>query len=42
MKLTRLRLAHFKQFVQPLEINDLDTGINLFVGPNESGKSTLA
>lgn len=42
MKLTRLRLTHFKQFGQPLEVNDLQAGINLFVGPNESGKSTLA
>lgn len=42
MKLTRLRLQQFKQFAQPLEIDGLQPGINLFVGPNESGKSTLA
>ncbi|WP_024459830.1 ATP-binding protein [Marinimicrobium sp. LS-A18] len=41
MKLTRLRLDQLKQFRQPLEIRDLTDGINLFVGPNESGKSTL-
>ncbi|WP_111640675.1 AAA family ATPase [Marinimicrobium alkaliphilum] len=41
MKLTRLQLDQLKQFRQPLEIRDLTDGINLFVGPNESGKSTL-
>ncbi|WP_341938577.1 AAA family ATPase [Marinimicrobium sp. C2-29] len=41
MKLTRLHLEQLKQFRQPLEIRDLTDGINLFVGPNESGKSTL-
>ncbi|MGO2132943.1 MAG: AAA family ATPase [Halomonas sp.] len=41
MKLTRVRVEYFQQFRTPLEINDLDAGINLFVGPNESGKSTL-
>jgi len=41
MKLTRLHLEQLKQFRQPLEITDLTDGINLFVGPNESGKSTL-
>lgn len=41
MKLNRVRVEHFQQFRTPLDINDLDAGINLFVGPNESGKSTL-
>ncbi|WP_313950629.1 AAA family ATPase, partial [Accumulibacter sp.] len=41
MKLTRIRLEQFRQFRQPLEIGDLDPGINLFTGPNESGKSTI-
>lgn len=41
MKLTRLHLDQLKQFRQPLDIRDLTEGINLFVGPNESGKSTL-
>lgn len=41
MKLTRLYVNQFKQFRQPLEIDNLTDGINLFVGPNESGKSTL-
>lgn len=41
MKLTRVRVEHFQQFRQPLEVTGFDAGINLFVGPNESGKSTL-
>ena len=41
MKLTRLSVNQFKQFRQPLVIDQLTDGINLFVGPNESGKSTL-
>lgn len=42
MKLTRIRLDQFQQFRTPLDITGLDAGINLFIGPNESGKSTLA
>jgi len=41
MKLSHIRLDQFQQFRQPLEIKGLDEGINLFAGPNESGKSTL-
>ncbi len=41
MKLSRIRVEQFKQFRESLEIQDLDTGINLFAGPNESGKSTI-
>ena len=41
MKLTRIRLEQFKQFRKPIEITDLDVGINLFTGPNEAGKSTI-
>lgn len=41
MKLNRVWINQIKQFRQPLEIADLQPGINLFVGPNESGKSTL-
>jgi chromosome segregation ATPase len=41
MKLLRLRLAQFQQFRTPLEVDDLGEGLNLFAGPNESGKSTL-
>ncbi len=41
MKLTRIRLEQFKQFRKPVEITDLASGINLFTGPNEAGKSTI-
>ncbi|CAN5330670.1 AAA family ATPase [soil metagenome] len=42
MKLKRLRIENFKRFRAPLELNDLIDGLNLFVAPNESGKSTVA
>lgn len=42
MKLTSLRLTEFRRFAGALEIDDLDPGLNLFVGPNEAGKSTIA
>lgn len=41
MKLLRLKVEQLRRFRQPVEIRDLDAGINLFTGPNESGKSTL-
>jgi AAA domain len=41
VKLTRIGLEQFKQFRKPIEITDLDAGINLFTGPNEAGKSTI-
>lgn len=41
MKLSRIRVEQFKQFRHPIEIADLESGINLFTGPNEAGKSTL-
>lgn len=41
MKLNSLRIEQLRQFRKPLEIRDLQPGINLFCGPNESGKSTL-
>ncbi|HDZ55360.1 MAG TPA: GTP-binding protein [Pseudomonas xinjiangensis] len=42
MKLTRLRINQFRQFRVPLEIPEFRPGLNLFCGPNESGKSTIA
>jgi len=42
MKLKRIRIENFKRFRAPFEINDLTDGLNLFVAPNESGKSTVA
>lgn len=41
MRLQRLRIEQLCQFRQPFEINTFEPGINLFTGPNESGKSTL-
>lgn len=41
MKLQRLRIDQVRQFRKPLEVRDLSPGINLFTGPNESGKSTM-
>lgn len=41
MKLTHIRVEQFKQFREPIEIDGLHDGINLFCGPNEAGKSTL-
>ena len=41
MKLTRIRIEQFKQFRQPFEITNLESGLNLFTGANEAGKSTI-
>lgn len=41
MKLKRLRIEQLRQFREPFEIRDFEPGLNLFSGPNESGKSTL-
>jgi DNA repair exonuclease SbcCD ATPase subunit len=41
MKLSRLRIEALRQFRDPLEIDGLEEGINLFVGPNGAGKSTI-
>lgn len=42
MKLRRLRIENFKRFRTPLELVDFADGLNLFVAPNEAGKSTVA
>jgi energy-coupling factor transporter ATP-binding protein EcfA2 len=41
MKLSRVRLESLRQFREPIEIDGLHDGINLFVGPNGVGKSTI-
>ena len=41
MKLTRLRVSQVRQFRGTLEVPDFDPGLNLFFGPNETGKSTV-
>lgn len=42
MKLQSIAIQEFKQFTGRLVIDDLQPGLNLFVGPNEAGKSTIA
>ncbi len=42
MKLERLRIEQFRKFAAPVEVADLADGLNVFHGPNEAGKSTLA
>ncbi|MFD4836884.1 AAA family ATPase [Achromobacter sp. NPDC058515] len=42
MKLSRIALEEFRKFRQPLTLDGLQDGLNLFVGPNEAGKSTVA
>lgn len=42
MKLTRIALEEFRKFRQPMVLDGLQDGLNLFVGPNEAGKSTIA
>ncbi|WP_155754165.1 AAA family ATPase [Burkholderia vietnamiensis] len=39
MKLKRLRIENFKRFRAPLELGNFADGLNLFVAPNEAGKS---
>lgn len=41
MKLRRLKVEQLRQFRQPFVLDDLQPGLNLIHGPNESGKSTL-
>jgi hypothetical protein len=42
MKLQRIAIQEFRQFSGQLVIDDLQPGLNLFTGPNEAGKSTIA
>ncbi|MCE2947255.1 MAG: AAA family ATPase [Betaproteobacteria bacterium] len=41
MRLQRLKVEQLRQFRKPFEIDGIAPGLNLFVGPNEAGKSTL-
>ncbi len=41
MKLRRLSVNQFKRFTVPTQLDDLIDGLNLVIGPNEHGKSTL-
>ena len=42
MKLQSIAIREFKQFTGRLVIDNLQPGLNLFTGPNEAGKSTIA
>ena len=42
MKLQSIAIQEFKQFTGRLVIDNLQPGLNLFTGPNEAGKSTIA
>ncbi len=41
MKLRRLSVNQFKRFTTPTQLGGLGDGLNLVVGPNELGKSTM-
>ena len=41
MRLQRLKVEQLRQFRAPFEIDGIEPGLNLFVGENEAGKSTL-
>ena len=41
MRLRRLSVNQFKRFTAPTQLGELSDGLNLVVGPNELGKSTL-
>jgi energy-coupling factor transporter ATP-binding protein EcfA2 len=41
MKLCELELERFRKFDRPLRVAGMADGLNLIVGPNEMGKSTL-
>ena len=42
MILERIAIQEFQQFAGRIEIKDLTEGLNVFVGANEQGKSTIA
>jgi DNA repair exonuclease SbcCD ATPase subunit len=42
MKLRRIVIEDFRKFTGQLVIDDLQDGINIFTGPNEAGKSSIA
>ena len=41
MKLRSLAVNQFKKFNSPMRLDGIDDGLNIVVGPNEMGKSTL-
>ena len=41
MKLRSLAVNQFKKFTSPTRLEGIEDGLNVVVGPNEMGKSTL-
>lgn len=41
MKLRSLAINQFKKFTSPMRLDNINDGLNIVVGPNEMGKSTL-
>lgn len=41
MKIRSIAVNQFKKFTTPMCLDDIDDGLNVVVGPNEMGKSTL-
>ena len=41
MRLERLQVSELRQFRAPFELSGLQSGLNIFTGANEAGKSTL-
>ncbi len=41
MKLRSLSVNHFRKFTEPTRLDGIGDGLNLVIGPNEMGKSTL-
>jgi hypothetical protein len=42
MKIKRILIEDFKQFTGQVLIDDLQPGLNIFTGPNEAGKTSIA
>ena len=41
MKIRSIRLENVRRFIDPVEITDIDDGLNVLTAPNERGKSTF-
>ena len=41
MKLRSLAVNQFKKFTSPMRLDNINDGLNIVIGPNEMGKSTL-
>ncbi len=41
MQIQRLEMEQVRRFREPLIIENLEPGLNLFTGPNEAGKSSI-